>query len=100
MMADCQINNAEIYEHICNRYIDVRHRATDLGWSTDNIQIRLRSNLKEALEMGDTLMIELWHFRYVAPVVADDTIKETKTPEGLKSDILIYDPVWLEDTGA
>lgn len=103
MKKNYQINNMDVYDLIRYKYMAVYDQALRAELPVNNIQIRVRADLKECLEMGDTLLVGIGTFQHDVPVIVDDTIEESEAGEGYwQSTILIGDPAWAiwSNTGA
>jgi len=90
------MNNAEIYDKICWTYFDLMRRAEVEGSSMDNVAIFVRSEVKAALDLKDSLSVSFADFRVDVPVVVDDSIAQIGIEGGWKTNILIYSPDWLK----
>ena len=93
-----QINNEPVYDSIRNLYLSTCDQAERAGLSTGNMHIYLRSEVKEALELKDTLTIGgVGLSDRDVPIMADDSIIEKEGKDGdFYSSIYIYDPDWPE----
>lgn len=93
----CQINNPEIYDRICALYFELLSKAGIFGL-TKNIEIHMRQNLANELDLGDTLTVGFGDCVIEdVPIVIDNTIKEKIIHDGLQSDILLFDPEWITE---
>lgn len=92
-----QINNVQVYDSVRNLYLSTYDQAERAGLSTDNMHIYLRSEVKEALELKDTLTIGgVGLSNRDVPIMADDSIEEDEGKDGeFYSSIYIYDPNWM-----
>lgn len=78
------------------QYLALHERAIEIGLQTDNIQIYLRSEVKAALGLDDTLVISYGSLVCNVPIITDDDILETREGDMFQSDFYIYDPNWAE----
>lgn len=95
-MMNRQINSKQVYNYIKFKYQLIYDHANTVRLPTNNLKIHLRGELKETLELGDTLNIHFESHIHDVPIIIDNSIVEEKIDGEYQSDFYIYDPDWPE----